>query len=197
MRKKSKASLIKYCLCFVYVFALLFVIASGNKITKTVTSNNNNVKSLQSSRIINEHDVIETLKTVKSVTDIKNYGKQYKINFTGTLTGYGPDCEGCSGVVACSPYSNVKNNIYYTDKKYGKIRILAADPSVPCGSIVRISNYKFNDNQDFYGVVLDRGSAIKGLTMDLLYSSEKETELIGRNYNIKFTIERWGWNENN
>jgi hypothetical protein len=27
----------------------------------------------------------------------------------------------------------------------------------------------------------------------LLYPSEKDTEIIGRQRDIKFTIERWGW----
>ena len=40
---------------------------------------------------------------------------------------------------------------------------------------------------------MDRGSAIVGLTMDLLYPSEKDTLIIGRQRNIKFTVERWGW----
>ena len=47
--------------------------------------------------------------------------------------------------------------------------------------------------EDFYGIVLDRGSAIVGLTMDLLYPSEKDTIVIGRQRNITFSIERWGW----
>ena len=83
-------------------------------------------------------------------------------------------------------------NIYYDDKEYGRIRIVAADRSIPCGSIVKISNYKFS-NGDFYGIVLDRGSSIVGLTMDLLYTSEKDTVVIGRTYNISFKIERWGY----
>ena len=49
------------------------------------------------------------------------------------------------------------------------------------------------DNKDFYAIVLDRGSAIVGLTMDLLYGSEKETVVVGRQRNIKFSIDRVGW----
>ena len=86
---------------------------------------------------------------------------------------------------------NGKN--YYQDSNYGKIRILAADYSIPCGSIIKISNFKFVDGNEFYGIVLDRGSAIVGLTMDLLYPSEKDTVIIGRQKNIHFTVERWGW----
>ncbi len=70
---------------------------------------------------------------------------------------------------------------------------MASDRSIPCGSIIRIDNYKFNNNEPLYAITLDRGSAIVGMTMDLLYPSEADTEIIGRNYNILFTIERWGW----
>ena len=129
---------------------------------------------------------------VDSIAELETSDNK-KLEFTGTLTGYGPDCEGCSGIVGCSPYQNVQaGNIYYEDEIYGKIRILAADPSIPCGSIIKISNYNFIKG-DFYGIVLDRGSAIQGLTMDLLYESEKDTLKIGRTYNINFKIERWGF----
>ena len=90
-------------------------------------------------------------------------------------------------------YQNVTNgNIYYEDNEYGKIRILAADRSIPCGSIVKISNYKFIENE-FYGIVLDRGSSIVGLTMDLLHEGEGDTIVVGRQYNINFEIVRWGF----
>lgn len=125
------------------------------------------------------------LSVLKTVEVIKTY--------RGKITGYGPDCVGCSGNLGCAPHPNVKNgNIYFEDTSYGKIRILAADPSIPCGSIIKVSNYPYITG-DFYGIVLDRGSAIKGLTMDLLYNSEQETRNLGRAYNINFQIERWGY----
>ena len=191
MKKQEKLSLKSYGFKLIYVFVLLFIIVSGNNKSYIVTSNVNNVKSIQSSRIVTDY---EKLKIVSNTNDIKKYGKDYKIEFTGTLTGYGPDCEGCIGVVYCKPHPNVQNgNIYYNDKEYGKIRIVAADYSIPCGSIVKISNFKFMEYKDFYGIVLDRGSAIVGLTMDLLYPSEDDTIIIGRQRNIKFIIERWGY----
>lgn len=192
MKKQAKLSLKKYGIKLIYVFVLLFIIVSGNNREHIVTSNVNNVKSIQSSRIFKNTDALK--KIVSSTKEISQYGKEYKVEFNGTLTGYGPDCEGCIGVVYCSPNPNVQNNnIYYTDKEYGKIRILAADYSIPCGSIIKISNFKFMEYEDFYGIVLDRGSAIVGLTMDLLYPSEKDTIVIGRQRNITFSIERWGW----
>ena len=183
---------IKYYLLIIGIFAVAFVLVSGNKKTNIVTSNVHNVKSVLSTRIVKQNNI--STKIVTNVGDIRSYGMDNKIKFTGTLTGYGPDCEGCGGHVACRPNQDVRNgNIYYNDSKYGKIRILAADYSIPCGSIVHIENYKYAENNEFIGIVLDRGSAIVGLTMDLLYPSEADTAKVGRQRNISFTIERWGW----
>ena len=193
---KNKNSLFlylkKYFIGFFYVFLVLFVIVYGNERKNVVTTNVNTVKSIKYSKISSNRENNQ-FKVVDSTTAIKEYGSKYKLEFTGTLTGYGPDCVGCSGIVACSPNPNVKNNnIYYNDKEYGKIRILAADRSIPCGSIIKISNFSFIED-DFYGIVLDRGGAIVGLTMDLLYPSEKDTVIIGRQYDINFKIVRWGY----
>ena len=188
----TQKKVIRYYFIIIAVFVVAFIIAGGNKKTNIVTSNVNNVKSLLSTRIVKQNTV--STKLVTNVGDIRKYGMNSKLKFIGTLTGYGPDCPGCGGHVACYPNPDVRNgNIYYTDKEYGKIRILAADYSIPCGSIIHIKNYKFVKNMEFIGIVLDRGSAIVGLTMDLLYPSEADTVIIGRQRNIEFNIERWGW----
>ena len=200
MIRGRRKALIRYFLFIFYVFLLALIIITGNKRTQIVTSNVNNVKSLKSSRIVHEieyGDIKSTYYARKMVTntqDIRKYGSSSTIEFMGTLTGYGPDCPGCLGMVYCKPNPNVQNGkIYYTDKTYGKIRIVAADYAIPCGSIIKISNFKFIPGDSFYAIVLDRGSAIVGMTMDLLYPSEADTVIIGRQRNIKFTIERWGW----
>lgn len=188
----TRKRVIKYYLVIFCVFAIAFVVLSSNKKINIVTSNVHNVKSVLSTRIVKPNTI--STRMVTNVGDIRTYGGNNKIKFVGTLTGYGPDCPGCGGIVACRPNQDVRNgNIYYNDKTYGKIRILAADYSIPCGSIVHIDNYKFADNNEFIGIVLDRGSAIVGLTMDLLYPSEADTVIIGRQRNIEFSIERWGW----
>lgn len=191
MERRERKKVVSYFASIIFIFVIAFIIVGGNNKINITTSNINTVKSIQSSRIIKE---IETLKLVKNTNDIKKYGKNFQIQFMGTLTGYGPDCPGCGGMVYCKPNPNVQNgNIYYTDSQYGKLRILAADYSIPCGSIIKIENYKFIPGNEFYGIVMDRGSAIVGLTMDLLYPSEADTVIIGRQRNIRFTIERWGW----
>ncbi len=112
--------------------------------------------------------------------------------YHGPMTGYGPDCLGCSGITA-SGY-NVLNNIYYYDKDYGNIRIVAADKTLPFGTIIRIKDLDvFNEN--ILAIVLDRGSAIgfnKKSYFDLLYKSEKETNYFGRRY-ATFEVLRYGY----
>ena len=109
----------------------------------------------------------------------------------GSLSGYGPDCYGCTGFLASE--IDVRNgNIYYYDSIYGKVRILAGDKSYPFGTIVRVKNSKLDT---FYGIVLDRGSVgFNGVHMfDLLYASEFEASLDGVYYNTTFEILRYGY----
>jgi 3D (Asp-Asp-Asp) domain-containing protein len=115
--------------------------------------------------------------------------------FIGVLTSYGPDCKGCSGIIGCGTGQNAKNgNIYYTDKIFGKIRIVAADPVYPCGTIIKMSNLYFS-SEPIIAVVLDRGGAVKGEKFDLLYETEGPGGTNGTQKNVQFEILRWGWNE--
>lgn len=143
--------------------------------------------------LIFEEKIIETPKgpytgivpTSNEVEVIKSYH--------GPMTAYGPDCVGCSGITS-SGYNVLKGNIYYHDKTYGNIRIVAADKSLPFGTIVRISDLDVFDD-DILAIVLDRGSAIgfnKKTYFDLLYKSEKETEFFGRRF-ANFDILRMGY----
>ena len=129
--------------------------------------------------------------------NIDNFNKIKKENkvidkFTGTITGYGPDCDGCIGITS-SGY-DVRNTIYYNDKTYNNVRVLAADKSLPFGTIIKVSNLK--DYNDFIGIVLDRGSAISfdGFSqIDLLFESEDYSYNFGRKENVIFEILRLGY----
>lgn len=125
--------------------------------------------------------------------------------YRGTLTGYGPDCVGCSkvGNVACftkdkKKHSLINDGIYYTDDEYGKVRIVAAAKSFPCGTIVQITK---KGETPFYAVVLDRGGSMNyawsegRVWMDLAYEANAmavSDNLTGRNI-IDFSVQRWGW----
>lgn len=124
--------------------------------------------------------------------------------FTGKLTGYGPDCYGCSGKgnLACrtrekTTYNLYRDGIYYTDKEYGKLRILSAATSkFKCGSIISIKS----GNQIFTGIVLDTGGdMIKAwnngkVWMDLAYSASSKVSSDGlTGTNVNFSVLRYGW----
>lgn len=124
--------------------------------------------------------------------------------YKGTLTGYGPDCIGCSevGNVACrtrekKAHSLINDGIYYNDKYFGDVRILAATHKVfPCGTIVYVDNGVL---EPFYGVVLDTGYSMRNaydkygkIWFDLAFASGKEVKN-ATSKNTVFNVQRWGW----
>lgn len=116
--------------------------------------------------------------------------------FVGTMTGYGPDCVGCGGKTGCSPAQDVRNgNIYFDDSQYGKVRIIAADSEYSCGTVIRITASNVS-KEPLIAVVLDRGGAINGNKMDLLFESEAATKNIGFQRNVKYEVLRTGWESN-
>lgn len=110
----------------------------------------------------------------------------------GSLSGYGPDCKGCTGFLSSG--RDVRNgNIYYQDSTYGQVRILAGDRSYSYGTIVRIKSSRLGT---FLAVVLDRGGAVgfgKSHLFDLLYSSSAEALANEVSYNTTFEILRYGY----
>lgn len=187
----------KYFGCLMIVFVFLFVIASGNKKNIATISNINNIKSVPVTNLSVsyrkvETEVTSTPKVYSTFNEaVSNVGSG-EVSFYGKLTGYGPDCKGCGGRASCNG-QNVKNgNIYYNDKQYGKLRILAADRSVPCGSVVRVNNIN-GYSGPVMAVVLDRGGAIRGNHLDLLFETQRNMGNFRTQSNIKFDIVRWGY----
>lgn len=126
--------------------------------------------------------------------------------YIGRLSGYGPDCPGCSkvGNVACHTKNGGKHSLiydgeYYQDDEYGKVRIVAAARSkFPCGTIVQISK---SGVEPFYAVVLDTGASMinawnnyNSVWFDLAYKSQAAARTGGiSGKNIQFSVKRWGW----
>ena len=126
--------------------------------------------------------------------------------FQGRLTGYGPDCPGCSSVghVSCTTregrsHSLIYDGLYYNDYEYGDLRIVAADHmKFPCGTVVEIDNGIL---PRFTAIVLDTGIAMRNawrydgvVWMDVSYSSQKEALTAGAtSLNTTFDVQRWGW----
>lgn len=116
--------------------------------------------------------------------------------YTGKITAYGPDCYGCTTGRTASGQYVLDGNIYYNDAIFGNIRIVAADKSIPFGSIVKISGLSISVDP-ILAIVLDRGGAIgfaegKHAYFDLLYKSEADATSFGRP-TATFEILRYGY----
>ena len=182
------------------VVALFFVIGyfmfSSVERHVNVVNNINSVKSIEAIHIISKYDNRDQELKVMHVSNMEEaalYGPSTPVSFTGQMTAYYPNCEGCTGYLYCPPRQNVTNgNIYFKDSGYGNVRILAADYAIPCGTIVEISNLTFSE-EPIIGIVLDRGGAIKGNIMDFLVSETDNSDVVGRQKNVNYEILRWGW----
>ncbi|MDD2377668.1 MAG: hypothetical protein PHD10_00390 [Bacilli bacterium] len=124
-------------------------------------------------------------------------------DYKGVMTVYGPDCSTCDGrgVLYCKTregkwHTLTNDGIYYEDKDFGKVRIIAADHrKFPCGTIIKINNSDFKDT---LAIVLDTGSGMRKayeqnwILIDLAFATEKNIGL-GTNNNTNFSVQRWGW----
>lgn len=139
------------------------------------------------------------------VPEVIEQGTGAQGEYTGRLSGYGPDCPGCSkvGNVACytregKKHSLVHDGIYYTDTEYGQVRILsAAREKFPCGTIIKIDNGVV---EPYFAVVLDSGASMVkawkngSVWIDLAYGSSAEARAGNTSgKNVQFSVQRWGW----
>ena len=139
------------------------------------------------------------------VPEVVEQGTGDQGEYDGKLSGYGPDCAGCSkvGNVACYTREGKKHSlkydgIYYNDYQYGEVRILsAAREKFPCGTIIQIDNGKV---EPYYAVVLDSGASMvnawkKGTVwIDLAYGSSAAARAGNTSgSHVKFSVQRWGW----
>lgn len=114
--------------------------------------------------------------------------------FTPRITTYGVDCYGCQvnggrGGTAAGVTLDMYNGVQMPDGtfqpgiKYGKYYIVAADPSIPMCSILKISNHGLSGSgitpdEPYYAIVLDRGGAIHGNHIDLYIGSENSGAIV-------------------
>ena len=99
--------------------------------------------------------------TEKTDTIIAHGTIQPGAYFTGKLTTYGGDCAGVKG--SHSAKLSYKGGSYYC---------LAADPSIPFGTIIKITNHNLGIESTAYGIVVDRGGAIKKNHIDIFNGTE-------------------------
>lgn len=146
----------------------------------------------------------KTLKIIEDkVDEIIEIGTGEKATYVGKMTGYGADCDGCTGILSCKTkeenYWNLNTNgEIYQDDQYGKVRILAAAlDKFPCGTIIEVKNPNLNI---FTAIVLDTGSAMKkslqnGIVhMDLAFEKETSNGIYQTtSSNVEYNVKRWGW----
>lgn len=111
---------------------------------------------------------------------------------TVTISHYGHDCSGCKSGLVASGYYIGDGRLYYNDKTFGSVRIVAADNKYPLGTIIRLSY----NGKSFAAIVLDRGGGIgdgRKYQIDLLASSEKEAYQLGVVYNATLEVLRLGY----
>ena len=191
---KRKLLLIgKEMVTIAFVSVAIFFVAIGyNK--KVITTEDISVaRSIKAIHLVSKYNKKEiTTFHANSFAEVLKYGSQMPVIFSGTMTGYGPDCEGCGGKTGCPPRQDVRNgNIYFNDQEYGKIYIVATDSRIPCGSIIKIRKSTISD--EVTAIALDRGGAIKETKMDFLVKSEKESANVIGVQKVEYEIVRWGW----
>lgn len=177
--KKQFFSFIKITIILVIVFNLNSSIFDNSSLTTAYNSNlSKNVSK----------DVIQN--SQKELYKEGLYNPLY--TFKGELTGYAGDCPLCSGYLACPPRTNVlKEGIYYDDKTYGNIRIVASSKNYPCGTILEFNVNKLS-SEPIIAIVLDRG--VGGNVIDLLTESEDYAiKHVGRVRELEFKVLREGW----
>lgn len=159
--------------------------------TSAFTKTSSEIKEEKNKNSIKEvlntfsEEVNNNLATTKLDTDVLE-------TIYGTMSGYGLDCKGCSGVVGAR-YDAKGNNLRYNDPVYGECRIVAGDYKYPYGTIVRVKNSKIGT---FNAIILDRGGDIgigRRYLFDLLFWTEKESYDFGLSRNTTFEILRYGY----
>ena len=184
---------------YLFVFPMLNKTSETGLVVKKLNSNEivsiNNVLYRKSDIVedtskkeivLNNNDTLAVNVCKANVTDVLE-------TVLGKMSAYGPDCAGCGGKVGAGQVVT-NGNIYYYDKVYGQLRIVAGDSKFPYGTVIRVLNSKYKD--PFYAIVLDRGSDIgigRRFTFDLLFPSEREANLFGTSYNVTFEVVRYGY----
>lgn len=198
MDKLKKIKILKsflFIFGIVFVYSGLFLFVFDNNKTKEVEIENINL-----AKSVSQEELIETFQTLEKKTlnpvlydnvyDAAANAKYFPTSFVGNLTHYGPDCAKCGGYLGCNGQYAKNGNIYYKDKEYGTLRIVATNKYIPCGSIIRI-NIDAYDPNGMYAIVLDRG--VSGRVIDLLKTSERADSPVRTTNNVVFDIVRYGY----
>lgn len=124
--------------------------------------------------------------------------------FTGKLTYYGGDATGSNGTSSSGVSLSATTGVMNSNSPYlviggQKYYCLAADPSIPFGTVIKITNHNLSVPSTIYGIVVDRGGAIKKNVVDIFIGSEKGGVKYftgGTSYNTRFEIVSVGSGKN-
>ena len=139
---------------------------------------NNKVKvTYENGKIVKKELLSSEVVAEKTDTIIAHGTVQPGAYFTGKLTTYGGDCAGGNGTsssgISLSPTTGVKgSNSAKLSYNGGSYYCLAADPSIPFGTIIKITNHNLGIESTAYGIVVDRGGAIKKNHIDIFNGTE-------------------------
>lgn len=155
---------------------------------------NNKITNLPKANIENKHGGVDLDKLDVAPPKIVEPPRENSLGvYIGTMSAYSPYCYGCSGKTAHG--EDVRNgNIYYNDKEYGRIRIVAGDNSVfKFGTIFKVETPKLSVQNV---IMLDTGGQIgfgHKCLFDLLFESNEAALKFGLAENAKFTVLREGF----
>ena len=200
MNQKKKKGL-KFISVFCYVFSIL-IITFGFIIIliKNSSLNEFKISDIDLSKYVDDKKMLKNYEKINKndlepvlYEDFKlavENSKYFPTSFVGKLTHYGPDCPLCGGRVGCNGQDVRNGNIYYEDKEYGTLRIVATSTTIPCGSIIRINVHEYDPN-GMYAIVLDRG--VGDAHVDLLKTSQVAASPVRTINKVVFDIVRYGY----
>lgn len=156
----------------------------------------------ENNKVVKKELLASQVTVEKTDTIVANGTVQPGAYFTGKLTTYGGDCKGGNGKsssgISLSPTSGVQGShsakLYYRGQSY---YCLAADPSIPFGTIIKITNHNYSIESTAYGIVVDRGGAIKKNHIDIFNGTEAGKYFKGgTTSNVRFEIVSVGSGKN-
>lgn len=186
-------NIIKSC----FLLLIILNISASTYKFETTSNNTNMNKSVDLSTMAlfidkEEEQRLAEEEALKKEEALQTYLWSALDSYTGDLTGYGPNCVGCSGRLAWKGYDVRNGNNTFEDKTYGTVNIVAASSNLPFGSIIKFDCKRISD-EPVIAIVLDRGGAITGSKIDFLAPSEAyAAKYIGRS-KITYDVLRIGW----
>lgn len=127
----------------------------------------------------------EEKKELLSTSVVEEIKNDVIASYSGSISFYNANCVGCSGITSTG-IDVSDGRLYYQDKTYGNVRIIAAGNEIKKWSIVRIKNSSLG--KDSLAIVLDRGGDIgqgKKFIIDVLTNSNENKGGVEKNITVE------------